>query len=138
MFDHYATLGSNIFNVGNCFMDSVQAHSASHAAQVSVANGRPDVSGSHSGRTVVLSQPSCCQCSSSRPPPSYQEATRQTQINPAHVSLLLHEGQRLLRDSEQELRAREKKCCDVFFSDGCCGDLAEICCYLTCCLLLGY
>ena len=118
-------------------MDSVQVHSASHAAQVSVTNARPDVSGSHSGRTVVLSQPSCCQCSSSRPPPSYEEATRPTQINAAHVSFLLHESQRLLRDSEQELRAREKNCCEVICGNGCCGDLAEICCYLTCYLLLG-
>ena len=137
MFDHCATLDSNISNVGNCFMDSVQVHSASHVARMSDINASPDVSGSHSGRAVVLSQPSCCQCPANTPPPSYEEATRPTQIiNPAQVSFLLNESQGLIRDNERESRAKEKKCC-AGGSDGCCGDLVEICCYLTCYLLLG-
>ena len=117
-------------------MDSVQVHSASHAARMSDINASPEVSGTHSGRAVVLSQPSCCQCPANRPPPSYEEATRSTQINPAQVSFLLNESLGLLRDTEQQSRAKEKKCC-VGGCDGCCGNLAEICCYLTCYLLLG-
>ena len=136
MFGHCATLDNNISNVGSCLMDSVQVHSASHAARMSDINASPEVSGSHSGRAVVLSQPSCCQCPANRPPPSYEEATRSTQINPAQVSFLLNESLGLLRDTEQQSRAKEKKCC-VGGCDGCCGNLAEICCYLTCYLLLG-
>ena len=124
-------------------MNSVQADSVSHSTRVPVTNASPEASGIHIGRTVVSSQPSSCTCPSN-PPPTYEEATRHEETTQSTVNIpvslyVLDQSQGLLRQqAEQERRAREEGCCARLCSDGCCGDFALICCYISFCLCFSF
>lgn len=131
-------------------MNSVQANSVVHSAQLPVTNASPEASGIHLGRTVVSSQPGSCRCPSN-PPPTYEEAmryeeatqheetTQPAQINIPVALYVLDQSQKLLRRSEQAEQERRDSVegrCESLCTDGCCGDFALICCYITCCLCL--
>lgn len=133
-------------------MNSVQANSVVHSAQLPVTNASPEASGIHLGRTVVSSQPGSCRCPSN-PPPTYEEAmryeeatrheetTRTTQINVPVALYVLDQSQNLLRrteQAEQERRTRGEGCFAELCSDGCCGDFALICCYISFCLCFSF
>lgn len=135
-------------------MNSVQTDSVGHIAQVPVTNASPEASGIYLGHTIVTSQPSSCTCLSS-PPPTYEEATRYeeamryereettqpTQINVPVALYVLDQSQKLIRSTqqaEQERRTRGEGCFAEPCSDGCCGDFALICCYISFCLCCSF
>ena len=121
----------------SCLMESIQGHSASQViTQAPETSAGRDTYGTYSGRPVS-SQP-CCPCSSNRPPPPYEEAIRPAQGIPVTALVFtVTEAEKMLRstrEEEQKQRAKEQGCCEAMMSDGGCGELTKICCYVLCCI----
>ena len=120
----------------SCFMESIQGNSAGQViTQAPETSAGRDAYGTYSERRVS-SQP-CCPCSN-RPPPPYEEAIRPARSIPVTTLVYkVNETEKMLRstyEEEQRQRAKERGCCEAMMSDGGCGELTKICCYVLCCI----
>ena len=120
-------------------MESIQGNSAGQViTQAPGTSAGRDAYGTYFGRPVSVSSEPCCPCSSNRPPPTYEEATQPAQGNSvAALVYTLTESDKMLRstrEEEQKQRAKEQGCCEAMMSNGGCGELTKICCYVLCCI----